>query len=147
MRPNIHVHYFENKQIEADVKRSVLLSAHLLPVWVDDVHVFNTEKDDDFYLQAFPVPHYREIKIEVSLSWSHKDERRRVQMMRHELAHAIIAPMTDYVFRKVIAYLEDKNRELYEFVESEFRDRMESVTQELVFLFDRVEQKRTSGTE
>ncbi len=134
--PNRHVEVnfydFENKKCEREFRKILMPCLQFLPKWLRVVNVFECQSDD-FVLSVFLDDVYRRAKVSVTSSWFTSNEEAQKEYIVHEVCHLFIAELTAHVKDRILPIIESNNEELGKALHLEFQDRIERVTQDLMY--------------
>ena len=112
------------KAAEPDIK---LLARLVLPTWVHLLYIsfdFEAEK----YASADVRLDYREATITISSDWVNLTPAKRAHVLRHEVAHIIVAPLAESI--QHLLKLADSHR-VRETVESMLNQREEEIVEDI----------------
>lgn len=142
MTVKLRLLYFVNQSQEEDVRCLVQDELGLFPYWVNRITVSQCSPGEGAVegaaLSVVSNDDYRFVCISVFDGFFSETEKDRRRMLRHELIHVYLAPMVDWVKEEMIPYVKTRNDDLGACVEREFGHRLESTTESLAILFDKV---------
>ncbi len=132
MSPVITYRYFDSPEQEQQARAAVEANLRYVPWWCERIAVMRSYGDDeDVAANVQCQQNYRQIAIRVFHLFFDAAADVRERYMRHELCHAILAPLTTWLCDVVIAPMQESNPQLHAVLEHEANERVESVVQDL----------------
>jgi hypothetical protein len=140
----VEYNYFESGEQKAQAEEAFLGCWGLLPFWAQVVYVCRYHgRPDDSAAIVHCKPEYRGLRIELYDAFFDCERYDRALRMRHEVIHALLAPMTNFVFQAVLDLFKETNPQLHTVLHAEFTARMEAVVQDLALSLENKPQETT----
>lgn len=140
-RSTVAIHHkgFDNPEQEATILRELGALSDLFPSWVREVWVtVSSDEDREVVARVASDVPYRRVAINVTPSYFCFDEAQRKTLLTHEVIHAILAAIVDWVDDRLIEPIKESDEKVYAIMEKEWRDRIEGVTQEWTYILERM---------
>ena len=128
--PLVTCHYFDNPDQEREAREALEPCLPFVPWWVRELHVNRFNPDGDALLRVLPQPQVRLVVINVYPSFHEHNAAFRCESMMHEVTHAVLAPLTNWVEDRLVELVGD-NGTLGVVINAEFRERVECVVHDL----------------
>lgn len=134
----IHCNGFYSPEQEATILGELAELRDVFPSWVREVWVSLRSLDNgDILICDTNVP-YRSYNISVSPDYFSYSTDQRKSHLTHEVVHAILGPIVEWVSDRFIEPMKESDERLYAVIEQEWRDRFEGVTQEWTYILERM---------
>lgn len=130
---NIKAHSFANRQLEDELKSTVERMEGVLPFWVNGIRLMygGPGDDPDVCANVQMLPEYREMAVQVYDSYFGLDLGDRLVVLMHEMCHAMVARVSEWVEDRVLPLIQEQNIQLAQFIAGELSSRVESTVQDL----------------
>lgn len=110
-----------------------------LPFWIKGLAIRvsgETGEERDTIAEVTAQLEYREALLTIYPPFWVTEEVDRIECIRHEFMHLLLAPLSDWVYEYLIEPLKDDSDDIYEILEKQFWQKVETVTQDLTFLME-----------
>jgi hypothetical protein len=135
----ITYHYFDNPEQESIAKELVDELASLFPIWVRRLYVHSVRKDNQSITASVRLhSDYLFATLELPASFFELQPNDRRHAILHETVHMYHEPILVWVRDKVIYPIKDRNKELHEYLDEEFTERIERFTTDMELLLTKL---------
>lgn len=142
MTTKVCYRYFENDACLAMVKSVLEPILELMPRSVLQIRVFNQgASDENATLSCSPNDRYRTVRINIFAEFYDSTKEDQRTAMIHEVVHALQGDLITWTKRYLLMPIKKRNEELYDAHADELQDRIEQVTEELTYVFERLLEK------
>ncbi len=137
MTPRINYYRFDVEDFRALAVGLIEHALPYLPWWVEEVNVFPSTADHAA-ASITCYPEYRRVQIYIHTIILDETPEDRERILIHEVAHASVAPLVEWVRQNLIPYVERVDKQTGEIMAAELSRRYETVTEDLAGVFGRL---------
>lgn len=125
---------FDNPTNQNLVYETIILFDYEFPSWVQSVSVIESSQVDNIYDVCHVIlsPQYRGVTLTVHPKWYTFDDSERRRLILHEILHARLGRITDFVDEKLVP--EFVPEQLQGFVSKIFDEIVDSTIEEMIYL-------------
>lgn len=125
--------YFSNPELEAHVRDVVesIYKTGLFPAWLEDLEVCSVtgQNPGDMMTVHLGSMEYRRACLDVHPLWFDQSREDQEIGIIHEIVHTQSAELLEFVRRRLLLPLDERNPELFHHMNGEFTNRVEGFTQ------------------
>ena len=124
--------WFASDEQKRITEEALSHSLRYLPFWANEVIVQNCgHKEGNVDAEVVAEPKYRKINILVFDAFFANAKEQQEHILRHEVMHCLIAPITDWCRDVVLKLIETANPDLYTVLNKALDERKESVVEDM----------------
>jgi len=144
-RPDVEYRFFENTKLKSMAKDAIEPILDYLPFWVYSVIVDcagGPSKEDPSSCASITFrPEYRQVQIVLYTKFFDTTIKDQQLDMYHELCHTFVAGLTEWVKRRLWLVIDENvknNKQMNDILENEFQERVESIVQDMAYIFKNI---------